>query len=121
MLSGKKKTQGGNQMKLKAKCPHCQSGCDKCTDGFTTVEFPEGDWYTRHCTNPLCGFDNGGCQGAYLYEGLEPCLMCQHHETVWVPLCESLGNPPWQTHQTDKPFARYLMALRTTRNKTEGG
>ena len=45
---------------MRAKCPHCQDGCDKCDGGFTEVLFARGRLYTRHCTDAECGFDNGG-------------------------------------------------------------
>lgn len=44
---------------MKAKCPHCKDGCDKCEDGFFEVKLAEGNWFTRACTNPMCGFHNG--------------------------------------------------------------
>lgn len=96
---------------LKAKCPHCRDGCEKCDGGFWDVTMPEDDWYTTHCLNPLCGFDNGGSQGSRLRDRTEPCVMCRHPETVWIPMCESIDNPPWMTHQKDNPFAQYLIAL----------
>lgn len=99
-------------MELPAKCPHCGGkGCDKCVDGQITVTMPEDDWYTRHCTNPLCGWDNGGCQGNRLYDDPAPCMICGETDVVWIPMCDSESDPPWKTHQQDKQFARYLIAL----------
>ena len=97
---------------IPAKCPHCfGSGCDKCVDGEITVTIPEDDWYSRHCTNPLCGFDNGGCQGSMLYDLKDQtCVMCDHSEVVWIPMCEEDLDPPWLVHQHGD-FANYLRAM----------
>lgn len=103
-------------MELKAKCPHCfgeKQECDKCGgSGFVTATMPEGDWYTRHCTHPLCGFDNGGCQGRAIGDlSSDKCIMCDHPEVVWIPMCEASHDPPWRTHQKDNDFAKYLLAI----------
>lgn len=96
---------------MQAKCPHCFGpGCNKCVDGKITVKVPEDDWYTRHCTNPLCGFDNGGCQGDALGEIVSECHMCDHEEVVWIPMCESESDPPWMIHQHGD-FANFLREL----------
>lgn len=29
--------------KLKAKCPHCDTGCEKCSEGYTEVTFGTED------------------------------------------------------------------------------
>lgn len=102
---------------LQAKCPHCfGSGCGKCVDGKITVTMPEDDWYTMHCTNPLCGFDNGGCQGSALQDISRNCVMCDHEEVVWIPDCESELEPPWMIYQHGE-FANYLWAINNAHKK----
>lgn len=47
---------------MKAKCPHCNSGCDKCQDGYTEVSFPSGPgvkFWRKVCKD--CGGIAGGC------------------------------------------------------------
>jgi hypothetical protein len=51
---------------MKAKCPFCLGGknanCEKChSTGSMSVGFAEGNIWTRKCTNPECGVENGGC------------------------------------------------------------
>lgn len=97
-----------------AMCPHCGgAGCDKCTDGRITVTMPEDDWYTQHCLNPYCGFDNGGCQGGSLgrRDLDQPCVMCGEIGSEWIPMCESLDDPPWMEFQAALPFAKHLIAV----------
>lgn len=45
--------------KLKAKCPNCKEGCDKCLDGYIEVAFGKEDeiMYSLICNK--CG----GCAG----------------------------------------------------------
>lgn len=45
--------------KLKAKCPSCKEGCDKCLDGYIEVTFGKEDeiMYSLICNK--CG----GCAG----------------------------------------------------------
>lgn len=46
--------------KLKAKCPHCNDGCDKCSNGYTEVTFGTEDsiMYSLICND--CGTCAGG-------------------------------------------------------------
>ena len=44
---------------MKAKCPCCISGCNKCDQsGKIDVKLAEGNLWTRACV--ICGFENGG-------------------------------------------------------------
>lgn len=49
---------------MKAKCVFCLNGekpCTHCKDtGYMDVGFAEGNLWTRACTDPTCGFENGG-------------------------------------------------------------
>lgn len=69
---------------MKAKCPHCQSGCDRCDGGFFDVEFADGSVYTRACTNEACGFENGGriSQTPLSGDCGMPCVRCAS-PAVW--------------------------------------
>lgn len=70
---------------MKAKCPHCNNGCEKCQGtGFISVSFAEGDLFTRLCLNPRCQFVNGGriCDG-FPPESSGPCVICGG-ETDWA-------------------------------------
>lgn len=64
---------------MKAKCPHCTSGCDRCDHtGFITVKFAQGDLYTRACTTFECGFENGGLISKTTpTHDSGPCLRCK--------------------------------------------
>ena len=42
---------------MRAKCPYCQDGCEKCDGGYVPVGFAKGNWFTRRCQT--CGFENG--------------------------------------------------------------
>jgi hypothetical protein len=46
--------------KLKAKCPHCDIGCEKCSEGYTEVTFGTKDsvMYSLICRD--CGSNVGG-------------------------------------------------------------
>ena len=86
--------------------------CPKCKDGQIIVTLPADDWYTMHCTNPQCGFDNGGCQGASLHDLVgATCVMCGSGSLVWLPACEASADSPWQTNLAHLPFAQYLLKL----------
>lgn len=46
---------------MKAKCPYCENGCDKCKDGYIDVYFPSGFdniEYEINCKD--CGTNSGG-------------------------------------------------------------
>ena len=79
---------------MKAKCPHCQTGCDKCTGGFIEVQFPDNErLYARKCW--VCGFENGGrfvpankpdIQGdlvRLMEKHSGQCLRCDNPDVVW--------------------------------------
>lgn len=42
---------------MKAKCPHCEGGCGKCSDGFIDISLPE-EFVSMVC--PACGAEVGG-------------------------------------------------------------
>ena len=44
---------------MRAKCPYCDNGCDKCKKGYLEVSFETGYIFTIKCQNPECGFENG--------------------------------------------------------------
>lgn len=73
---------------------------------------PTTNLYTRHCTSPLCGFNNGGCLGTRLEEYLGKCVMCGHDEVVWIPMEEAEEDGPWMVHQKDNQFARFQIHFR---------
>lgn len=83
---------------MKAKCPYCDKGCEKCQNGMMELCFATGDWFTRECLSPECGFHNGGriCEG-FPPESSGACVLCGG-ETRWLYLgrisdedSESLG------------------------------
>jgi len=44
---------------MKAKCPYCDKGCDKCNEGYIEVKFStEGHYHYMICN--ACGENNGG-------------------------------------------------------------
>lgn len=46
---------------MKAKCPYCEAGCDKCQEGYIDVRFAtidEGHYHFMVCNN--CGCETGG-------------------------------------------------------------
>jgi hypothetical protein len=100
-------------MEFPAKCPRCDDGsCGKCDDNNQiAVTLDENDtYYTEHCLNPDCGFDNGGCSSRFLdRRDCRPCIMCKHPETTMIPMCESSENPPWIEKQRGG-FADYQRA-----------
>jgi len=107
---------------MKAKCPHCNDGCDKCTDGFTEAFFAEGDWFTRLCENPRCLFVNGGriCEG-FPPETSGPCVVCGG-ETRWIdyndPLLENIEEP-WIQNQHEFNSKRLERDLNSLRDKLQ--
>ena len=75
---------------MRAKCPDCQSGCSKCTNGYIEVQLAEnGKWWTRVCTNEKeCGFVNGGyhtVNDQIPEEPSEGCVNCGA-ETNWIDM-----------------------------------
>ena len=77
-----------------AKCPHCETGCDKCHNGRTTVGFGIGSVFTRACQNRLCGFRNGGRISKKALDG-KPCgncIMCGA-DALWELEGEITGDP----------------------------
>jgi hypothetical protein len=76
---------------MKAKCPHCLTGCDKCEDGFIQVSFAVGSIFTRKCRNPDCEFENGGRVSVGVPLGLSnACVICGA-PTAWVKICDQFG------------------------------
>lgn len=74
---------------MKAKCPYCHDGCEKCSAGFLSVSFATGDLYTRECTNPNCEFQNGGRiveKGTVPKDHLDPCIYCGSR-CEWFHVC----------------------------------
>jgi len=73
---------------MKAKCPYCENGCEKCDDGFTEARFASGNLFTRACKNKECGCENGGrIVETFPEESSGPCIMC-NGETEWLFLGE---------------------------------
>lgn len=79
---------------MKAKCPNCEKGCEKCKDGFIEVSIAKGKLFTRHCDD--CGFDNGGRvvpEGKDPPEGKPaPCVMCKSQNTRWMDTGVNTGD-----------------------------
>lgn len=46
--------------KLKAKCPHCDTGCKKCSEGYTEVTFGTEDSFLYSLICKDCGTSVGG-------------------------------------------------------------
>lgn len=98
---------------MDAKCPHCKSGCEHCEDGFIQVQFARGRLYTKKCSDPKCGFENGG---RITGEGLPPitddlgdpmdCIICKA-EASWVPVEEALEGETVCVSQDCKSAATY--------------
>lgn len=64
---------------MKAKCPFCECGCDKCDGGFIEIIVYPGEWLTRVCANEEeCGFVNG--ESSVRFELMmtkpDPCVNC---------------------------------------------
>ena len=47
-------------MPMKAKCPHCTGGCERCDLGFVDVTFPSGPEVKRYTLVCSCGCAAGG-------------------------------------------------------------
>ena len=68
---------------MRAKCPHCNDGCERCDYRGVVYEITckSGTLYTRACLNPDCGYKNGGSitdgppPEVTLWEP-GPCVMC---------------------------------------------
>jgi hypothetical protein len=78
---------------MKAKCPHCRNGCEKCDGGYFEASIAVGDWYTRHCNQ--CGFDNG-CRVATEFmppfaewAKPNPCIYCKNEDMQWLLVAKS--------------------------------
>lgn len=95
-----------------AMCPHCGGkGCKRCENkGTREARFAEGDWYTRHCTNPECGFNNGGRivpAGTHPddhdhpgdYEGDDKCVVCGERTVKWVLYQDAPESDAWIKNQ----------------------
>lgn len=68
---------------MKAKCPFCEDGCEKCTDGHTEATFASGTLWARHCN--ACGEDNGGCifKGPPQRKPMD-CVWCKSADVIWL-------------------------------------
>lgn len=115
-----------------AMCPHCGGeGCKRCENkGTREARFAEGDWYTRHCTNPECGFNNGGRivpAGTHPddpgnehpgdYDGDDKCVVCGEQTAKWVPYFEAPESDAWVKNQdkfTVKRQDKMIESLRAT-------
>ena len=96
---------------MRAKCPKCVDGCVGCDGGYVELSVAEGEWYTRHCTNEECGFDNGACHEDFLDDELGCCVMCGKGGVEWMLLSESdQENAAWRNRQLNS-FGRYLLDL----------
>ena len=81
---------------MKAKCPFCQSGCDKCKEGFVEVELSKGLVYDLKCNK--CG----SIVGFHIDDGDNPpekdmsdmcCVICDDPQDLqWV--LSSYNTPP---------------------------
>lgn len=64
---------------MKAKCPFCDSGCEKCENGFMEITIVKGMWIYRVCCNQEeCGFVNGGSayDGSRDLDEDDTCIIC---------------------------------------------
>lgn len=101
---------------MKAKCPYCQTGCDKCKDGYTTVSMATGALYTRHCN--ACDEDNGGRIAAATGTPPEqwrppgPCVWCHSPDVIWLLIGEVREYQPRSCDQcafeSDEPLLGHL-------------
>jgi hypothetical protein len=72
---------------MKAKCPHCKTGCDKCDNGYFDTHVAVGDWYTRHCKE--CKMDNGVRVATEFlppqseWPSPNPCVFCGSANMEW--------------------------------------
>lgn len=64
---------------IQAKCPHCATGCTRCTNGYVQLRIANSRYfYARKCTNPHCGQTNGGRMSDEVLQGgtATPCPWC---------------------------------------------
>ena len=86
---------------MRAKCPYCQDGCDRCEGGYTTVSIKEGTVWTKQCLNhEECGFANGGrVSDEEPEDPSPPCVICGEL-TDWVPLeLTTEGEPAYEAYR----------------------
>ena len=73
---------------MKAKCPYCTEGCDRCQGGYVDVVLASGQVWTQHCD--ACGEDNGGriaCEEMLppdQWKPPKPCVFCGSARTRWL-------------------------------------
>jgi hypothetical protein len=73
---------------VKAKCPYCKNGCEKCDGGYNKASMATGKIYTRHCND--CGEDNGGRIAAafvlppHQWNPPDPCVWCHSPNVEWL-------------------------------------
>lgn len=65
---------------LRAKCPHCVAGCDRCDDGYVRASVAPGPWKYRVCLG--CGRANEGRAVSFGIPEPEPCVFCDG-KTEW--------------------------------------
>lgn len=67
---------------MRAKCPYCDDGCNRCEDGFFESTFSDGPIFVLECLSEDCGFANGaqilGPDLPPLRRGEIRCAMCDH-------------------------------------------
>lgn len=88
---------------MKAKCPYCKTGCEKCKDGYFEATMAKGTCFTRVCQNRAeCGFVNGGyiTEAGFPEESSEECVCCGG-PTDWLPLSEAPTERPWAEPKND--------------------
>jgi len=84
---------------MKAKCPYCQDGCEKCSNGFIEASFKkDGKYWTRVCQNRKeCGFVNGGhwVDEGFPLESSGACIICGS-PIDWMLLEEAPDDEAWK-------------------------
>ncbi len=91
---------------MKIQCPNCHGeGCKRCEDtDYMEGSFAEGDWYTRHCPNEECGFNNGGRIVPYGIQPVEDewdkdgCVVCGG-PIKYMLMSEAPESDAWQRNE----------------------
>lgn len=84
---------------MKAKCPFCESGCQKCDRGFLEVIKHPGTWWYAVCSNrEECLFVNGGHanDGEFPEKNSGQCLLCGG-VTEWMTEKNIPANSPYMS------------------------
>lgn len=110
---------------MKAKCPHCETGCGKCDGGQIDVSLAKGNIFTRVCQNSAeCGFVNGGyVSDSFPMRSSGECQMCGS-ETQWMLMEEAPTEEAWQKPDnylkwTVKGYERCLEGMRAEFRKVQ--